>query len=255
VPDYAGLLAEGREPRGARIGVVETWFDPGLDRGIATCLEKVLAELEGRGASIVPVTLPASRHAIPVYYLVATAEASSNLARYDGVRYGHRAAGSDDLVEMYVRSRSEGFGREVKRRIMLGTYALSAGYHDAYYLKAQQVRTLVRQDFDAALAEVDVVVAPTTPTTAFRLGEKVADPLQMYLSDVYTTPASLAGLPAISVPAGLTGDPPLPVGLQVIGRPFDEAGVLQVARWVEQIAGEAPPAPLRGEAPPAEPAP
>src|SRR6185295_14133960 len=180
------------------------------------------------GATLVDVDLPHAGHAIPVYYLVATAEASSNLARYDGVRYGYRAPDSRTLHSMYFRTRDEGFGPEVKRRIMLGTYVLSAGYYDAYYLKAQQVRTLIRRDYERAFAAVDVVAMPTSPTPAFRLGERTADPLQMYLADVFTVSANLAGLPAISVPCGFTTDQ-LPIGLQLTGRQFDEATVLRIA--------------------------
>ena len=186
--------------------------------------------MKARGALLVDIDLPHARYAIPVYYLIATAEASSNLARYDGVRYGHRAALDKDgtLQEMYDRTRDEGFGAEVKRRIMLGTYVLSAGYYDAYYLKAQQVRTLLRRDYEQAFTTVDVVAMPTTPTPAFKLGEKTGDPLQMYLADVFTVSANLAGLPAISVPCGFSGEC-LPIGLQLTGRAFDEATLLRAA--------------------------
>jgi aspartyl-tRNA(Asn)/glutamyl-tRNA(Gln) amidotransferase subunit A len=184
---------------------------------------------------VVPVSLPHTRYAIPAYYLVATAEASANLARYDGVRYSCRAAGVKTLSEMYRRSRDEGFGAEVKRRIMLGTYALSAGYYDAYYSKAQKVRTLLTRDFDKAFQKVDAIVTPTSPTAAFRLGEKSDDPLAMYLADIYTVTADLAGVPGISVPCGVTKDK-LPIGLQILGRHFDEATILRVAHAYEQAA-------------------
>jgi aspartyl-tRNA(Asn)/glutamyl-tRNA(Gln) amidotransferase subunit A len=191
--------------------------------------------LASRGATVVDIPLPHAKYAIPVYYLVATAEASSNLARYDGVRYGLRAplSAEDDLKTMYHRTRDRGFGAEVKRRIMLGTYVLSAGYYDAYYLKAEQVRTLIRQDYEAAFERVDVVAMPTSPTAAFRLGERADDPLQMYLADVFTVSAPLAGLPAISIPCGFTADR-LPIGLQLTGRMFDEETVLRVADAYER---------------------
>jgi aspartyl-tRNA(Asn)/glutamyl-tRNA(Gln) amidotransferase subunit A len=182
---------------------------------------------------VVPVSLPHTSYAIPAYYLIATAEASSNLARYDGVRYGHRAGGVKSLSEMYRRTRDEGFGAEVKRRIMLGTYALSAGYYDAYYLKAQKVRTLLAQDFEDAFRNVDAIVTPTSPTAAFRLGEKSDDPLAMYLADIYTVTADLAGIPGISIPCGETKER-LPIGLQILGRHFDEATILRVAHAYEQ---------------------
>jgi len=183
----------------------------------------------------VPVSLRHTPYAIPTYYLIATAEASANLARFDGVRYGHRARGVKTLSEMYRRSRDEGFGAEVKRRIMLGTYALSAGYYDAYYLKAQKVRTLLTRDFDEAFRKVDAIVTPTSPTAAFRLGEKSNDPLAMYLADIYTVTASLAGIPGISIPCGETKEK-LPIGLQIFGKHFDESAVLRVAHAYEQAA-------------------
>ena len=189
--------------------------------------------LTARGATLVDIDLPHAKHAIGVYYLIATAEASSNLARYDGVKYGFRAAAYDSLVGMYARTREAGFGLEVKRRIMLGTYALSDGYYDAYYLKAQQVRTLVLQDYDRAFERVDVVAMPTSPTAAFKLGERVADPLQMYLADVFTVSVNLAGLPAISIPCGFTTDQ-RPIGLQLIGRRFEEGTLLRAADAYER---------------------
>jgi aspartyl-tRNA(Asn)/glutamyl-tRNA(Gln) amidotransferase subunit A len=196
-------------------------------------VREALTELERAGAKLREVSLPHTRHAIAAYYLIATAEASSNLARYDGVRYGRRAAGDGSLTELYERTRSEGFGAEVKRRILLGTYVLSAGYYDAYYKKAQQVRTLLRRDFAAAFEVCDAIVLPTTPETAFRLGEKASDPLAMYLSDVFTVSANLAGLPGVSVPCGL--DAGLPVGLQILGRPLEDASVLRIADAYQRI--------------------
>jgi aspartyl-tRNA(Asn)/glutamyl-tRNA(Gln) amidotransferase subunit A len=215
---------------GLRVGVPRGFIAEGVDAAVTAAVDEALAVMREQGAEIVDIDLPHARYAIPVYYLVATAEASSNLARYDGVRYGHRAdiGRSDTLLEMYERTRDEGFGAEVKRRIMLGTYVLSAGYYDAYYLKAQRVRTLLRQDYERAFEKVDVVAMPTTPTPAFQLGEKTSDPLQMYLEDVFTVSANLAGLPAISVPCGFS-DRDLPIGLQLTGRMFDEATLLRAA--------------------------
>jgi aspartyl-tRNA(Asn)/glutamyl-tRNA(Gln) amidotransferase subunit A len=235
VPDFtAGLTGD---IRGVRIGVPRALAGgAGLDADVFTAFTRAVETLASHGASVHDIDLPHASMAVPVYYVVATAEASSNLARYDGVRYGYRAAsaaGRDELRDMYGRTRAAGFGPEVKRRIMLGTYVLSAGYHDAYYRKALQVRTLIRRDYDDAFATVDVVAMPTTPTSAFRIGERVDDPLQMYLGDVFTVSANLAGLPAISVPAGLTRDG-LPVGVQFTGRPFDEATVLRVADGYER---------------------
>jgi aspartyl-tRNA(Asn)/glutamyl-tRNA(Gln) amidotransferase subunit A len=233
--DYASAL--GGDVRGARIGVPRRLLDRGVDADVARAFDAALDVLESRGASIVDVDLPHAKYAIPVYYLVSTAEASSNLARYDGVRYGYRATGgSADLRAMYARTREDGFGPEVKRRIMLGTYVLSAGYYDAYYLKAQQVRTLIRRDYDEAFAGaagVEAIAMPTSPTPAFRIGERVADPLQMYLADVFTVSANLAGLPAVSVPCGFTATR-LPIGLQLTGRPFDEATILRIADAYER---------------------
>jgi aspartyl-tRNA(Asn)/glutamyl-tRNA(Gln) amidotransferase subunit A len=192
-------------------------------------------DLLGReGAKLVPISLPNSPHAIAAYYIVATAEASSNLARYDGIRYGLRTEGARSLVDLYERTRAEGFGAEVKRRILLGTYALSAGYYDAYYLRAQKVRALIRRDFDQAFAAgVDAVLSPTSPTPAFKLGEKIDDPLAMYLNDIYTVPVNLAGLPGISLPSGFS-KAGLPIGLQLVGRPFEEATLLRLARAAER---------------------
>ena len=239
VPDYAAALTG--DVRGTRVGVPRALLEQGVDGGVSRALDAALATLRSRGATLVDVALPHARHAIPVYYLVATAEASSNLARYDGVRYGFRAAPlsgakGEELRTMYARTRAQGFGAEVKRRIMLGTYVLSAGYYDAYYLKAQQVRTLILRDYEQAFAQpdaVDVIAMPTSPTPAFRIGERVEDPLQMYLADVFTVSANLAGLPAISVPCGFTADR-LPIGLQLTGRRFDEATLLRVADAYER---------------------
>ena len=218
---------------GMTIGLPKEYFvEAGVEAGVLACVREAVAVLEKAGARIVEVSLPHTAHTIATYYLIATAEASSNLARFDGIRYGHRAQGAADLQELYRRSRSEGFGPEVKRRILLGTYVLSAGYYDAYYGKAQRVRTLIRRDFDAAFERCDVILTPTAPETAFRLGEKSGDPLAMYLSDVYTVSANLAGLPALSLPCGLSNG--LPVGLQLLGRPKDELGVLRVGDAFER---------------------
>jgi aspartyl-tRNA(Asn)/glutamyl-tRNA(Gln) amidotransferase subunit A len=218
-----------------RIGVPRHLLERGVDPEVSRAFDSAVATLAERGSTVETVELPHSEYAIAVYYLVATAEASSNLARYDGVRYGLRAEGASSLAALYAATRSRGFGAEVKRRLMLGTYALSAGYYDAYYRKAQQVRTLIRQDFERAFARVDVVLMPTSPTPAFRLGERLEDPLQMYLADVFTVGASLAGLPAISVPCGLTAGK-LPIGLQIIGRAWEDATVYQVAAAFERAA-------------------
>jgi aspartyl-tRNA(Asn)/glutamyl-tRNA(Gln) amidotransferase subunit A len=204
----------------------------GVDADVLRAFERAVDALAQLGATIDEVALPHSAHAIPVYYLICTAEASANLARYDGVRYGFRAPAAA-LGEMYDRTRDQGFGPEVKRRILLGTYVLSAGYYDAYYLKAQQVRTLIKRDYDAALASVDLVAMPTSPTPAFRLGERTSDPLQMYLADVFTVAANLTGMPAISIPCGKTADG-LPCGLQLTARPLDEAMMFRVADAYEK---------------------
>ena len=237
VPDYAKALDLG--VRGLRIGVPGEYFGEGLAPEVEKAVRAGIEKLRGLGCEIREISLPHSPHAIATYYLVATAEASSNLARYDGVRYGHRAQ-ANQLLEMYEKTRAEGFGAEVKRRIMLGTYALSAGYYDAYYLRAQKVRTLIRRDFDRAFESVDAVLSPTSPTTAFRLGEKMDDPLAMYLNDVYTVPANLAGLPGISVPCGFDSRR-LPIGLQLIGRPFDEDTLLRIAHAAEPAGHPLPP--------------
>jgi aspartyl-tRNA(Asn)/glutamyl-tRNA(Gln) amidotransferase subunit A len=232
VPEYEASLT--RDVRGLRIGLPREAFTEGLNEEVHTAIEKTVDALRREGAIIQNVTLPHSRYTISTYYILMTAEASSNLARYDGARYGYRASAPRDLTEMYVRSRSEGFGAEVKRRIMLGTYVLSAGYYDAYYRKAQKVRRLIQNDFFAAFRDVDCVLMPTTPTTAFKLGEKIDDPLAMYLSDVYTVSANLAGVPAISIPCGADRQG-LPIGVQFIGKQFDEPTVLRVADAVENL--------------------
>jgi aspartyl-tRNA(Asn)/glutamyl-tRNA(Gln) amidotransferase subunit A len=231
VPDY---LAELEKPvRGLKIGVAKEYFGEGLDIEVREAVEAAVQKLASLGCEIVPVSLPHTAYAIPTYYIVATAEASSNLARFDGVRYGYRARNVSTLSDMYRRTRDEGLGAEVKRRIMLGTYALSAGYYDAYYLKAQKVRTLLTRDFDEAFRKVDAIVTPTSPTPAFKLGEKADDPLAMYLADIYTVTADLAGIPGISIPCGETREK-LPIGLQILGRHFDEATILRLAHAYER---------------------
>jgi aspartyl-tRNA(Asn)/glutamyl-tRNA(Gln) amidotransferase subunit A len=231
VPDYAAEL--DRPVSGLKIGVAKEYFGEGLDSEVRKSVEDAIQSLAKLGCEVVPVSLPHTEYAIPTYYIVATAEASSNLARFDGVRYGYRAKNARTLSEMYRRSRDEGFGPEVKRRIMLGTYALSAGYYDAYYLKAQKVRTLLTRDFDEAFKKVDAIVTPTCPTAAFKLGEKANDPLAMYLADIYTVTADLAGIPGISVPCGETKEK-LPIGLQILGKHFDEATLLRLAHAYEK---------------------
>lgn len=239
VPDYEASLT--RDVRGLRIGLPREAFTEGLNEEVRTAIERTVDLLRREGAIIQEVTLPHSRYTISTYYILMTAEASSNLARYDGARYGYRAPAPRDLAEMYVRSRSEGFGAEVKRRIMLGTYVLSAGYYDAYYRKAQKVRRLIQNDFFTAFRDVECILMPTTPTTAFKIGEKIDDPLAMYLSDVYTVSANLAGVPAISIPCG-TDRRGLPIGVQFIGKQFDEPTVLRAADAVEGMLNpESPP--------------
>ena len=231
VPDYEAALTG--DIRGLRIGIPAEYFIEGMAPEVEAAVRGAIAALEGLGAISVPVTLPHTAYAVATYYLVATAEASSNLGRYDGVKYGYRTPTSAHLIEMYLKTRREGFGPEVKRRIMLGTYALSAGYYDAYYLKALKVRTLIRRDFTQAFERCDVMVTPTSPTAAFRLGEKMDDPLQMYLADVFTISANLAGIPGMSVNCGFTGAG-LPIGLQFLGKPFDEGTILRAAHAYEQ---------------------
>jgi aspartyl-tRNA(Asn)/glutamyl-tRNA(Gln) amidotransferase subunit A len=233
VADYAG--DSEKTVQGLRIGVPEDYFGEGLDAEVKEKVQAGIALLERLGCRRIPLQMPHTDYAIAAYYIIATAEASSNLARYDGVRYGLRVPGAT-LTEMYRQTRERGFGSEVKRRIMLGTYALSSGYYDAYYLRAQSVRTLVARDFADAFQEVDVIVAPTAPTPAFKLGEKSADPLQMYLADIYTVTGSLAGVPGISVPCGKTAAG-LPVGMQIFGPHFKESGVLQIAHAFEKAGG------------------
>jgi aspartyl-tRNA(Asn)/glutamyl-tRNA(Gln) amidotransferase subunit A len=218
--------------KGIRIGIPKEYFVAGMQPEVEQAIRDAFCLLEQSGATIEEISLPHTEYAVAVYYIVATAEASSNLARYDGMRYGYRAPGKD-LTETYMLSREEGFGPEVKRRIMLGTYALSAGYYDAYYLKAQRVRTLIKKDFDAAFQRCDAIITPTAPTTAFRIGEKTQDPLQMYLSDIYTISINLAGLPALSLPCGFDSDA-LPIGMQIIGKYFDEPTILGIAYSYEQ---------------------
>jgi aspartyl-tRNA(Asn)/glutamyl-tRNA(Gln) amidotransferase subunit A len=230
-PFGAGLSGD---VRGLRVGVPRRLLETGVDTDVQRLFDESLRVLESVGATLHDVELPHSAYAIPVYYLVATAEASSNLARYDGVRYGRRAADAATVDAMYEKTRNAGFGAEVKRRIVLGTYVLSAGYYDAYYLKAQQMRTLIRRDYERAFETVDAVAMPTSPTPAFRLGERMEDPMQMYLADVFTVAAPLAGLPAISVPCGLTADR-LPAGLQLTGRAWQEATILKMADAFERV--------------------
>jgi aspartyl-tRNA(Asn)/glutamyl-tRNA(Gln) amidotransferase subunit A len=234
VPDFTAALTG--EVKGVRIGVPRAFVTEGVDEGVRRAFDAALEALRAAGGRLVDIDLPYAKYAIPVYYLVATAEASSNLARYDGVRYGYRSTAGNEqsLKAMYSRTRDEGFGAEVKRRIMLGTYVLSAGYYDAFYLKAQQVRTLLRRDYEQAFEAVDVIAMPTSPIPPFRLGEKTNDPLQMYLADVFTVSANLAGLPGISVPCGFSSDR-LPIGLQLLGRFFDESMLLRVADAYERL--------------------
>jgi aspartyl-tRNA(Asn)/glutamyl-tRNA(Gln) amidotransferase subunit A len=230
VDDYVGAL--DRDVRGLRIGLVKEFFGDGLDAGVARSIEAAMEELKRLGAEIKEISLPNSALSVPVYYVVAPAECSSNLSRFDGVRFGHRCEDPRDLQDLYERSRSEGFGAEVKRRILIGTYALSAGYYDAYYLKAQQIRRLIAEDFERAFEQVDVILGPTSPSTAFKLGEKADDPVQMYLSDIYTIAVNLAGLPGMSLPVGLSEG--MPVGLQLIGGYFEEARLLNLAHRLQQ---------------------
>ena len=231
VPDYRNALVN--DVKGLRIGLPKEYFIPGLHPDVKKAMDNAIATYDALGAEFREISLPHTDYAVATYYLIATAEASSNLARYDGVRFGHRTADPKGLLDMYMKSRSEGFGPEVKRRIMLGTYALSSGYYDAYYLKAQKVRTLIMQDFIKAFEQVDLILTPVAPTPAFRIGEKAEDPLQMYLSDIFTIPANLAGICGISVPAGFSGTG-LPIGLQLIGRPFGEETLLRAAFTFEQ---------------------
>ncbi|MBN2469036.1 MAG: Asp-tRNA(Asn)/Glu-tRNA(Gln) amidotransferase subunit GatA [Deltaproteobacteria bacterium] len=234
VPDYTAFLKD--DLAGVTIGVPREYFVAGIEAEVDTAVREAIEALKDLGANAVEISLPHTDYALSVYYLIAPAEASSNLARYDGVKYGFRSSDKGDLLNMYKRSRSEGFGPEVKRRIMLGTYALSAGYYDAYYKKASQVRTLIKKDFEKAFQTCDVIVTPTAPTPAFRIGEKIADPLQMYNSDVFTIPVNLAGIPASSIPCGFSSAG-LPIGLQIIGGHFSEGKIMQVAHAYEQQTG------------------
>ncbi|MEE2729287.1 MAG: Asp-tRNA(Asn)/Glu-tRNA(Gln) amidotransferase subunit GatA [Pseudomonadota bacterium] len=230
VPDYTADLDKPLD--GLRIGLPKQFFEDGLDAGVGQVVQEAIALYEKLGATLVDIELPNTHLSIPAYYVVAPAEASSNLSRFDGVRFGYRCKDPADLEDLYKRSRGEGFGEEVKRRIMIGTYALSAGYYDAYYLKAQKVRRLIKNDFDEAFKNVDVIMGPTSPNAGFKLGEKASDPVSMYLSDIYTISVNMAGLPGISIPAGLSNS--LPVGLQIIGNYFDEARLLNVAHRYQQ---------------------
>jgi aspartyl-tRNA(Asn)/glutamyl-tRNA(Gln) amidotransferase subunit A len=232
VPVYRDSLGKG--VKGFKIGIPKEYFGEALNPTIQSAIENKLKILRENGAVVEEVSLPHSEYTIATYYIIATAEASSNLARYDGVRYGYRAPKVKNLFQLYEQSRSRGFGAEVKRRIMLGTYVLSAGYYDAYYRKAQKVRRLIKNDFLEAFKKVDCLITPTSPSTAFKAGEKVDDPLQMYLSDVYTTSANLAGVPAISIPCGVDEEG-LPIGLQIMGKHFDEATILRLADFIEHI--------------------
>jgi len=231
VPDYTAGLT--RDPSGLRIGIPREYFTDGMDPEVHHSVREAIHVLERLGAKTHEVFLPNTSYAVATYYILATAEASSNLARYDGVKYGFRSSPTKDLLEMYMKTRQVGFGPEVKRRIMLGTYALSSGYYDAYYRKAQCVRTLIKSDFDEAFKQVDVILSPTAPTAAFRIGEKTQDPLQMYLSDIFTISVNIAGIPALSLPCGFTKTG-LPIGLQIMGRPFGEESILRTAYAFEQ---------------------
>ena len=231
VPDYTETLND--DLNGLCIGLPKEYFEQGLDPSINDAIQIAITQLKSDGVTFKEVSLPHTHLSVPAYYIVAPAEASSNLARYDGVRYGYRCDNPTDLTDLYERSRSEGFGDEVKRRIMVGTYALSAGYYDAYYLQAQKIRRLIRDDFRKAFESVDMILSPTTPTPAFKIGEKTADPLQMYLSDIYTIAVNLSGLPGLSVPVGFHER--LPLGMQLIGKHFDEARLLNVGHRYQQI--------------------
>lgn len=231
VPDFLADLDQ--DIKGLRIGIPKEYFGEGIDREIRDYVDKAIKIYKKIGAKIIEISLPHTEYGIATYYLIAPSEASSNLARYDGMHYGYRASVRKGLIDMYCQSRSDGFGKEVKRRIMLGTFALSSGYYDAYYLKALKTRRLIKQDFDEAFKKVDVIIGPTSPIPAFKLEEKLADPLQMYLCDIFTVTANLAGIPGISIPCGLTKKN-LPVGLQILGKPFDEGTLLKIARAFER---------------------
>jgi aspartyl-tRNA(Asn)/glutamyl-tRNA(Gln) amidotransferase subunit A len=236
VPDYTGALVS--DVKGMKIGLPKECFIEGLDPDVQKAMDEAIATYRQLGAQFVEISLPTLDYSVAAYYLIATAEASSNLARYDGVRFGHRSETAQSLIEMFSKSRDEGFGVEVKRRIMLGTYALSSGYYDAYYLKAQKVRTLIARDFSRAFEEVDAIVTPVSPFPAFKLGEKLDDPLEMYLSDIYTITGDLAGIPCMSVPCGRTAAG-LPVGMQILASHFNEAGMFRLAAAFEGAGGAA----------------
>ena len=231
VPDYTAAL-DGNI-KGLKLGLPKEYMIGGLDPGVKASVDAAVQQLEKLGAEIVEISLPHTEHAVSVYYIIATAEASANLARFDGIRYGARVDGADP-IELYAKTRGAGFGAEVKRRIILGTYVLSSGYYDAYYLRAQKVRTLIRNDFLKAYEKVDAIITPTTPTAAFKIGEKSDDPLQMYLSDIFTISCNLAGIPGLSLPCGFTKNPKLPIGLQLLGKPFGEETILKIAHAYEQ---------------------
>jgi aspartyl-tRNA(Asn)/glutamyl-tRNA(Gln) amidotransferase subunit A len=231
VPDYTAALTG--DIKGLKIGLPKEYLVGGLDPEVKAAVDAAVKKLESLGATLVEISLPHTDYAVATYYIIATAEASANLARFDGIRYGARVEGSDP-IKLYEATRGAGFGPEVKRRIILGTYVLSSGYYDAYYLRAQKVRTLIREDFLKAFAQVDAVVTPTTPTAAFKVGEKSDDPLQMYLSDIFTISCNLAGICGLSIPCGFTGNPKLPIGLQLLGKPFGEATILRIAHAYEQ---------------------
>jgi aspartyl-tRNA(Asn)/glutamyl-tRNA(Gln) amidotransferase subunit A len=231
VPDFTATLNNSLQ--GLRIGLPEEFFNADLDPAIGNIIQAAIDELTKQGAVVKKIRLPNIAAGVPVYYVVAPAECSSNLARFDGVRYGYRCADPKNLEDLYLRSRAEGFGAEVKRRILIGTYVLSSGYYDAYYSKAQKIRHLIRDDFSTAFKEVDVIASPTTPTTAFGIGAKTQDPVSMYLSDIYTIAVNLAGLPSLSMPVGFSNN--LPVGMQLIGKDLDEARILNVAHQYQQV--------------------
>jgi aspartyl-tRNA(Asn)/glutamyl-tRNA(Gln) amidotransferase subunit A len=226
VPGYSEALREAQDLRGLRVGIPKEYFAEGLDAGVDTALRTAIKQIEALGAEVIQVSLPHTPYAIPVYYLILFAEASSNLAKYDGVRYGLSERNVDNLLELYLKTREKGFGAETKRRIMLGTFALSAGYYDAYYLKAQRVRTLIRQDFQRAFETCDTLITPVAPTTAFRIGEKITNPLDMYLSDVHVVAVNLAGIPALTVPCGFSNG--LPIGMQIMGPHLSEGTLLRI---------------------------
>jgi aspartyl-tRNA(Asn)/glutamyl-tRNA(Gln) amidotransferase subunit A len=234
VPDYVAKL--GNDLRGVRLGLPKEYMTEGIDSQVKAAINAAVEQMNSLGAEIVEVSLPHTDYAVAVYYILATAEASANLARFDGVRYGYRAENPKDILDLYGRTREEGFGPEVKRRVVLGTYVLSSGYYDAYYLRAQKVRELIRQDFAKAFENIDALISPTSPVPAFKLGERTADPLQMYLADIFTIAANLAGICGISLPCGFAevDGHRLPIGLQLLGKPLDEARIFQIAHAYEQ---------------------